>query len=69
MASLRWLVEGYGYDITGADVWNAYLHTMKAAEHAGCVNETKRRIGELVARESFGERFVTRVLGRELGLS
>lgn len=69
MASLHWLVAGYGYDITGADVWNAYLHTMKAAEHAGCVGETKRRIFELVARESFGERFVTKVLGRELGLT
>jgi hypothetical protein len=69
MASLRWLVQGYGYEITGLDVWNAYSHTMKAAEHAKCVDETKRRIRELVARESFGERFVTRVLGRELRLS
>lgn len=69
MASLRWLVAGYGYEITSADVWSAYMHTMKAAEHARCVDETKRRIRDLVARESFGERFVTRVLGRELGLS
>ena len=21
LAALRWLVEGYGYEITGADVW------------------------------------------------
>jgi hypothetical protein len=69
MASLRWLVEGYGYEITGSDVWNAYSHTMKAAEHGGCVDETRRRIRDLVARETFGERFVTKVLGRELGLS
>jgi hypothetical protein len=69
MASLRWLVEGYGYEITGLDVWNAYSHTMKAAEYAGCVDETRRRIRDLVARETFGERFVTKVLGRELGLS
>jgi hypothetical protein len=42
---------------------------MKAAEHAGCVAETKRPISDLVGRESFGERFVTKVLGRELGRS
>jgi hypothetical protein len=68
IAALRWLVEGYGYEITGHDVLNAYTHTMKAAENAGCVEETHKRIHELVARESFGERFVTKVLGRQLGL-
>ena len=69
MAALRWLVEGYGYEITGLDVLNAYSHTMKAAESAGCAEEMHRRIRDLVARESFGERFVTKVLGRQLGLS
>jgi hypothetical protein len=69
MAALRWLVEGYGYEITGLDVLNAYSHTMKAAENAGCAEETRQRIRDLVARESFGERFVTKMLGRHLGLS
>jgi hypothetical protein len=69
MAALRWLVEGYGYEITGLDVLNAYAHTMKAAKNAGRAEETQKRIHDLVARESFGERFVTKVLGRQLGLS
>lgn len=69
MAALHWLVEGYGYEITGLDVLNAYSHTMKAAENAGSAEETQKRIHDLVARESFGERFVTKVLGRQLGLS
>ena len=69
MAALRWLVEGYGYEITGLDVLNAYSHTIKAAENAGCAEDTQKRIHDLVARESFGERFVTKVLGRRLGLS
>jgi tetratricopeptide (TPR) repeat protein len=69
MAALRWLVEGYGYEITGLDVLNAYSHTMKAAENAGRAELTRERIHDLVARESFGERFVTRILGRQLGLS
>lgn len=69
MAALRWLVEGYGYEVTGLDVLNAYSHTMKAAQNAGCAEQTQKRIHALVASESFGERFVTKVLGRQLGLS
>ena len=68
MAALRWLVEGYGYDITGMDVWKAYDYTMKAAENAGCRDEAFNRVRKLVAAEVFGERFVAKILGRELGL-
>ena len=68
MAALRWLVEGYGYEITSADVRAAYSHTMEAAEHAGVADKTRARIRALVARETFGERFVTRILGRDLEL-
>jgi hypothetical protein len=69
LAALRWLVEGYGYEITGADVLNAYAYTMAAAENAGCLEQTRQRVYDLVAQESFGERFVTKVIGRQLGLS
>ena len=69
MAALHWLVEGYGYEITGLDVVNAYSHTMKAAEIAGRADETRRRIHDLVAKETFGGRFVTKVLDRQLGIS
>ena len=61
MAALHWLVQGYGYEVTGLDVLNAYSHTMKAAENAGRVEEARRRIHELVAAETFGQRFVTQV--------
>lgn len=66
MAALHWLVEGFGYDITSADVLAAYSHTMKAAAHAGVADETRARIRDLVSRETFGERFVTQILGRFL---
>ncbi len=69
MAALRWLVAGHGYEITGLDVLDAYAHTMTAAENVGRADETQRRIRDLVARENFGERFVTKVLGRKLGLT
>jgi hypothetical protein len=34
----------------------------------GSVTDTRERIRTVVAGETFGERFVTKVLGRELGL-
>ena len=68
LAALRWLVEGCGYEITSADVWAAYAHTMKAAEKAGRTAEVRDRIRMLVASETYGERFVSRILSRELGL-
>jgi hypothetical protein len=49
MLALHWLVQGYGYEITGADVWAAYDSTAKAAEKNRSVPETKARITRLVA--------------------
>lgn len=69
MAALRWLVEGYGYEVTGLDVLDAYSFTMKAAENIEIADQTRERIRALVAKETPGEHFVTRVLGRHLGLS
>jgi len=66
MAALRWMVEGYGYDITGLDVDRAFSYTMKAAQNAGCADETRRRIVHLVARKPTEESLVTEVLGRHL---
>ena len=68
LAALRWLVEGHGYEMTGTDVWSAYTNTMKAAEQAGRAGEVRDRIRRLVASETYADRFVTRILGRELGL-
>lgn len=68
LAALHWLVLGYGYEITGADVWAAYSNTLKAAEMSGTREETRERIRQLVSTETFGERFVSEILARELGL-
>ncbi len=65
--ALEWLIEGYGYEVTGADVWAAYSSTLAAAEHLGSSAEAKKRIREMVAAERAGG-FVSQVLGRELGL-
>lgn len=68
MAALRWLVEGYGYEVTMVDVLNAYAFTMKAAAQAGVATQTQERVRALVAAESSADRFVAKALGRQLGL-
>lgn len=68
LLALHWLIQGYGYDITGTDVWNAYRSTIAVAERYGSTAELKQRIREMVAAESTKERFVTKVLSQELGL-
>ncbi len=67
LLALHWLVEGYGHDIMGGDVWAAYSSTVKAAEMAGVIDETRERIRSLVAGESPGG-FVRQILGKELDL-
>ncbi len=67
LLALHWLVQGYGYEITSADVWAAYSSTMHAAERSGTVADTRERVQRLVAGEAPGG-FVARILGRELGL-
>jgi hypothetical protein len=68
LVAIHWLVEGYGYEITGADVWEAYRSTMAVAERHGKGAEVKELIRKLVAAETKSDRFVSRVLGKELQL-
>jgi len=68
LTALRWLVEGYGYEITALDVLNAYSFTMKAAETAGRAAETRQRIRNLMAAKASRESFVIRVLAPRLGI-
>jgi hypothetical protein len=49
LLALRWLVQGYGYEITGADVWAAYSCTMKAAEKNGNASGVRERIRSYVS--------------------
>lgn len=67
LLALYWLVHGYGYEVTGADVHAAYSSTMQAAQTMGNTLEVRERVRQLIAGEAPGG-FVTRVLGSELGL-
>jgi len=66
--SLHWLVKGYGYEVTGLDVWGAYHATLAAAERSGTAVEVKERIRQMIAGVDAAGSFVSRVLARELGL-
>jgi hypothetical protein len=68
MAALRWVLKGYDYEITGLDALAAYRATMAAAENLGRIEETRARVGKLVASETRTDSLVTRVLERELRL-
>lgn len=47
MIALEWLVRGYGYEITSADVWAACSNTLGAARHAGLHEAVRARIRTL----------------------
>jgi hypothetical protein len=66
LVALYWLAQGYGYEITSADVWAAYSSTMKVAERAGQTVEVKSAIREMIAAVRGGANLVGQVLGREL---
>jgi hypothetical protein len=68
LLALYWLVQGFGYEITSAHVWEAYRSTLSAAERHGSAADVKGRVRNIVAAEGAGQRFVTEVLGKELGL-
>lgn len=52
MAALRWLLDGYGYDIITTDVSAAYRYTTQAAAYAGCLADAITRIRRLLETAS-----------------
>ena len=66
MAALRWICEGYGYEITSLDILEAYRYTMEAAANAGKGPETLERVRRLAASKSPSARFVAEALRKEL---
>jgi hypothetical protein len=62
IAALRWLAEGYGYEVTNLDIYDAYEQTINAARNAGSKRETLGRIEGLLTKDNAVNGFVTRVL-------
>ena len=66
VAALKWLVEGYGYEITSADVLLACTSTILAAENAGRGEETRERVRGFTRGESTSGKFIARIIEREI---
>ena len=63
MVALRWLSEGWGYEVTSADVVEAYDRAMNAAARLKKVDNVTDKIQQLVElNESESTRFVRQVL-------
>jgi hypothetical protein len=68
LCSLNWLFQGYGYEVTSADILAAYGATMKAAEVLGKAEAVRGLIAEAVKRGLAEGRWAAGVLAREFKL-
>lgn len=67
LTALRGIANGWGYDITGIDVLDAYAAIIVAANAAGVdKNAAKADVRALIAASTNGGEFVGRVLGHRL---
>ena len=66
LAALRWLLSGYGYDLTAQDVVEALDHTLAAARHNGTEADTVHRIQQLIDQHPGAVHAFTAQLRRKL---
>lgn len=66
LVALDWIAQGYGYEITSADVWAAYLPAMEAADRLGTGPEFRARLRAVIAAYTRGETFVGHALRGQL---
>lgn len=66
MAALKWLAQGWGFEVTGYDVVQVYGHAVEAAERLGRRAEVVEEIRKTVKSDGSVGSFVTQVLGRRL---
>ncbi len=67
MDTLRWLGEGWGYEVTSADVVEAYERVMDAAMRLNNMDDVNDQIRQLVeSNESASTQFVRQSLLRRL---
>ena len=66
LASIRWLTEGHGYEVTAADVLSAFLSATQAAETLGRSKEVREEIARLLKSDHSPGMFVRQVLDRYL---
>ncbi len=63
MAALRWLSQGWGYEVTSADVVEAYDRAMDAASRLNKIDDVSGQIQQLVeSNESASVLFIRQSL-------
>ncbi|SBP87632.1 conserved hypothetical protein [Thiomonas sp. X19] len=68
LAALHWMALGYGYDITGADVLDAYTAALRAAPAAGvAVDHVQAQVRDLIAAAHPGSKLLATMLGQRVG--
>ena len=66
MLALRWLLEGYGYEITQLDVWAAYRATTDAASELDATEENRARIRRMLQTFDSPHPEIARIIETEL---
>jgi hypothetical protein len=67
LAALRWISLGHGYDITGADVLDAYSAVTQAAVNAAVpTQQVNDQIGDMIASTQPGNSLMKTILARHL---
>jgi cystathionine beta-lyase family protein involved in aluminum resistance len=68
LAALHWMALGYGYDITGGDVLEAYMAALQAASAAGvAVDQVQAQVRTLIEGLHPGSKLLETVLGQRAG--
>ena len=68
LAALRWIARGHGYEITGAEVLEAYSALMQAARSSGMdEQQVKAQVREIIGADQPGSRFVRTIIGPMVG--
>ncbi len=65
-ASLHWLCEGWGYEITSLDVLEPYRYALQAAKSLEIEQQIRQEIIEMVAGAGKDGKYVEKVLGQYL---
>ena len=68
LSALHWIAVGYGYDITGADVLEAYTAVLQAAPAAGiAVDQVQMQVRNLIAGSHPGSTLLETMLAHRVG--
>jgi len=69
MAALRWLSQGWAYEVTSADVVEAYDRAMDAATRLNKIDDMSDQVRQLVeSNESASMQFVRQALQGRMGM-